>query len=53
MPSDQRNRQSNQAVLLNLIINIILAIVKTVIGIFRHSPALLTDGINSTSDVVY
>lgn len=53
MPSDQRNRQSNQAVLLTLIINIILAIVKTAIGIFGHSPALLADGINSTSDVVY
>ena len=50
---DQRSRQSNQAVLLTLIFNVILAIVKTAIGILGHSAALLADGINSTSDVVY
>ncbi len=33
--------------------NILLALLKTFIGIFGHSPALLADGINSTSDVVY
>jgi len=50
---EQRNRQSNQAVLLTLIINVILAVAKTAIGIVGHSAALLADGINSTSDVVY
>lgn len=50
---EQRSRQSNQAVLLTLIFNVILAIVKTAIGILGHSAALLADGINSTSDVVY
>ncbi len=40
-------------VALGLCANIILAIVKTTIGILGHSQALLADGINSTSDVVY
>lgn len=39
--------------MLALIANIILAILKTSIGILGHSPALLADGINSTSDVAY
>ena len=33
--------------------NIFLAVVKTGFGILAHSPALLADGINSTSDVAY
>ncbi len=33
--------------------NVMLAALKSVIGIIGHSPALLADGINSTSDVVY
>ncbi len=33
--------------------NIVLAFLKTSIGIIGHSPALLADGINSTSDVAY
>lgn len=41
------------AVNIGLAANIILAIIKTTIGIIGHSPALLADGINSTSDVVY
>lgn len=36
-----------------LIANIVLAGVKTSIGVLAHSPALLADGINSTSDVAY
>ena len=48
-----RTRLSNRAVGLTLISNIFLAIIKTAIGIVGHSPALLADGINSTSDVVY
>lgn len=41
------------AVNVGLVANIFLAIIKTTIGILGHSPALLADGINSTSDVVY
>lgn len=41
------------AVLLGLFSNIVLAAVKTGIGVIGHSPALLADGINSTSDVAY
>ncbi len=41
------------AVNLSLIANAILAALKTSIGILGHSPALLADGINSTSDVAY
>ena len=48
-----RARQSNRVVILGLLSNIILAILKTGIGILGHSPALLADGINSTSDVAY
>jgi len=39
------------AVYVGLVANIILAVSKTSIGILGHSPALLADGINSTSDV--
>ncbi len=42
-------RQSSLA----LISNVLLALMKTSVGILGHSPALLADGINSTSDVVY
>ncbi len=48
-----RDRQSVLAVNLGLIANVILAAVKTAIGILGHSQALLADGINSTSDVAY
>ena len=41
------------AVNLGLAANVVLAAVKTSIGILGHSPALLADGINSTSDVAY
>lgn len=53
MNSEQRTQKSNLAVGLGLVANIILAILKTSIGIVGHSPALLADGINSTSDVAY
>lgn len=48
-----RDRINAQAVNLGLFSNIILAILKVVFGITGHSPALLADGINSSSDVVY
>ena len=53
MDSDQRERQSILAVNLGLAANVFLAALKTTIGILGHSPALLADGINSTSDVAY
>jgi len=42
-----------RAVNVGLGANTFLAFTKTGIGIFGHSPALLADGINSTSDVAY
>lgn len=53
MSSEQRQRQSILAVNLGLIANILLAVLKTAVGIVGHSPALLADGVNSTSDVAY
>jgi cation diffusion facilitator family transporter len=48
------NDQENTfAINLGLTANIILAFLKVTFGILGHSPALLADGINSTSDVVY
>jgi len=49
----QNGRKAAQAVTLGLVANIILSILKTGFGILGHSPALLADGINSTSDVAY
>jgi len=46
-------RDFGVVVVLGLCANILLALVKTTIGILGHSQALLADGINSTSDVVY
>lgn len=49
----ERDTKSLHAVNLGLGTNILLAIVKTTFGILGHSPALLAEGINSTSDVAY
>ncbi|MCX6094769.1 MAG: cation diffusion facilitator family transporter [Candidatus Bipolaricaulota bacterium] len=51
--SQGQPRDFGVVVVLGLCANIILALVKTTIGILGHSQALLADGINSTSDVVY
>ena len=51
--ASKRNRKGNQAVVIGLLANLFLAGLKTSIGILGHSPALLADGINSTSDVAY
>ena len=51
--TDDRDRKSILAINLGLGINIILAFTKTFFGIVGHSPALLAEGINSTSDVAY
>lgn len=53
MDSHQRTKKSNLAVGLGLFSNVLLALLKTSVGIIGHSPALLADGINSTSDVAY
>lgn len=49
----ERDRKSLWAINLGLGINILLSIVKTTFGVLAHSPALLAEGINSTSDVAY
>ena len=51
--SAQREKKGRQVINLGLGWNILLAAGKTVMGIVGHSTALLSDGINSTSDVAY
>jgi cation diffusion facilitator family transporter len=46
-------QEGNAVVNLGLGANMLLAALKTSIGVLGHSPALLADGINSTSDVAY
>lgn len=49
----ERDKKSILAVNLGLGTNIALAALKTFIGVTGNSPALLAEGINSTSDVAY
>ncbi|MCS6993776.1 MAG: cation diffusion facilitator family transporter [Anaerolineales bacterium] len=49
----ERDKKSLLAVNLGLGVNIGLSALKTLFGILGHSPALLAEGINSTSDVAY
>ncbi len=51
--SERSDKRNLRAVNLALLANAGLAALKTAIGILGHSPALLADGINSTSDVAY
>ncbi len=51
--ADRRRRLSMLAVQVGLAANIVLAALKAVVGVVGQSPALLADGINSTSDVAY
>jgi len=51
--TNQRAKKSSMAVNLGLFANILLAILKITFGVTAHSPALLADGVNSTSDVAY
>lgn len=51
--SRERQLKVNLAVNLGLAANILLSLSKTSAGILGHSPALLADGVNSTSDVAY
>lgn len=55
MAKENTNRDRITAISVNLglLFNVLLAALKTGVGIFGHSPALLADGINSTSDVAY
>jgi cation diffusion facilitator family transporter len=53
MPLKTRHRKGIIAVNVGLGANTLLAILKTSVGIIGSSPALLADGINSTSDVAY
>ncbi len=48
-----RDKITGFSINLGLISNILLSAIKTFFGIVGHSSALLADGINSTSDVVY
>jgi len=50
---NDRDQITNVSVNLGLLCNIVLSVLKTAVGILGHSQALLADGINSTSDVVY
>lgn len=54
-PIDNNRLRSESIKILNLGLacNVVLALSKTIVGIFGHSRALLADGINSISDVVY
>ena len=51
--TQERDRKSLWAIHLGLGFNIALSIAKTAFGVLAHSPALLAEGINSTSDVAY
>lgn len=51
--SESKRRDGGIIVNVGLGANVLLAALKTSIGVLGHSPALLADGINSTSDVVY
>ncbi|TKB11719.1 cation diffusion facilitator family transporter [Desulforhopalus sp. IMCC35007] len=53
MKTKKRQQKGIFAVNVGLGANALLAILKTSVGIFGNSPALLADGINSTSDVAY
>ena len=48
-----RDQITGKTVNLGLFCNVGLAILKSIVGIIGHSQALLADGINSSSDVVY
>lgn len=48
-----RDKLTGRTVNMGLMANVLLSVAKTAVGILGHSPALLADGINSSSDVVY
>ena len=48
-----RRKKAETVVNVGLFSNTVLALVKVIVGIMGHSQALLADGINSISDVIY
>ncbi|MDA3785344.1 MAG: cation transporter, partial [Deltaproteobacteria bacterium] len=50
---EQRIHKSMLVVYVGVAANALLALLKVSIGILGSSPALLADGVNSTSDVAY
>ncbi|HNX00212.1 MAG TPA: cation diffusion facilitator family transporter [Candidatus Cloacimonadota bacterium] len=48
-----RDGKNTVTINLGLYTNVVLAALKTLVGIFGHSTALLADGVNSISDVTY
>lgn len=53
MPPTTQERSKLLAINVSLGANVVLAIAKTAVGVVAHSPALLAEGVNSTSDVAY
>ncbi|MBU0945257.1 MAG: cation diffusion facilitator family transporter [Proteobacteria bacterium] len=53
LEASERNQKGLLAIHVGLAANALLAVLKATIGVAGHSPALLADGINSTSDVAY
>ena len=53
METESRKRKNRQAVNLGLGSNIVLAVLKTFFGAVGKSSALLAEGINSISDIIY
>jgi cation diffusion facilitator family transporter len=51
--TNEPRHSGNNIINIGLAANALLALLKTAIGVFGHSAALLADGINSTSDVAY
>ncbi|MCW5209027.1 cation transporter [Desulfobulbus sp. US1] len=51
--TEERRQKAENVVNVGLLFNAILAVVKVVAGIIGYSQALLADGINSISDVIY
>ncbi|WP_339136655.1 MAG: cation diffusion facilitator family transporter [Candidatus Electrothrix sp. GW3-4] len=51
--SEKRRQKAETVVNVGLAVNTVLALVKVFAGIVWHSQALLADGINSISDVIY
>ncbi len=51
--TEERRKKAETVVNVGLLVNSVLAVVKVITGVVWHSQALLADGINSISDVIY
>lgn len=49
---EQRFQQAERAAMIGVVANVILAVIKIVIGNIAHSRALIADGVHSASDVI-